>query len=392
MLSTIESIYAAVETPALWDPALRQIGDLLGGESIALFAGAPNAQTPHLLSMSEMNPDAWQDFVAYYAAINPIMQRCEERLNPAATWFGHAVLTDAELENSEFYASFFRPNGMHHSVGMRLEAEGLPSASLSCQRSKAAGQFGSAADVILQTLRPHLLRALSLRMHLGAMHARNQGLESALDAYHHAVVGIDTHGRIALCNSHAKTILCGSFGISIRNERLLCKDPAADAALQSLIHAAADPGSSSLPRSAAIGQQRFGAEARASTRRSERTIPRTSLLLHCLKTHVELRVTVLPYRRSLPGQSGALGALIFLAHSSEHTGTRAASLIDLYSLTASEARVADLLAKGYDVKEIAGHLHLTLETARFYLKSILAKTNTRRQVDLLRLVLSIPAQ
>lgn len=388
MLSVIESIYAAVDTPQLWDATLRNIGDLLGGESIALFAGAPNAQTPHLLSVSEMDPGAWQQFVQHYAAINPIMQRCEKLLDPEATWFAHSVMSDGELENTEFYADFFQPNAMHHSVGMRMRTETLPMANLSCQRSKSAGAFGGEADVILQTLRPHLMRALSLRKHLGAMEAQKHGLESALDAYDHAVIGIDAYGRVALCSTHAQAMLVTDCGLTVKNRRLCCKHPSGNASLQQLITTAIQLHNNAFATPAGHKPSKVLAGKAPSSR--EVIGKGNSMLLPSRSGEQELRLTVLPHRRSLPGQSAPLAALVFLSHSAHRPGSRAATLIGLYSLTPTEARIADLLATGLDTPEIAAQLKLTKETARFYIKRILVKTGTRRQLDLLRLVLSLP--
>jgi DNA-binding CsgD family transcriptional regulator len=62
----------------------------------------------------------------------------------------------------------------------------------------------------------------------------------------------------------------------------------------------------------------------------------------------------------------------------------------LYGVTPTEARLADLLLEGLEVRDIANRLTMTLETARFHLKRVLAKTGARRQTELMRLMLSLP--
>jgi DNA-binding CsgD family transcriptional regulator len=64
----------------------------------------------------------------------------------------------------------------------------------------------------------------------------------------------------------------------------------------------------------------------------------------------------------------------------------------LYRLTPSEARVADRLLDGLEIREIADRLGITLETCRFHLKRVFAKTGTPRQAELIRLMLSLPGQ
>jgi DNA-binding CsgD family transcriptional regulator len=63
-------------------------------------------------------------------------------------------------------------------------------------------------------------------------------------------------------------------------------------------------------------------------------------------------------------------------------------LRELYGLTPAESNVATLLARGYDVKQTAEERGVALETVRWLLKRVFEKTGTRRQVDLVRLILS----
>ena len=60
-------------------------------------------------------------------------------------------------------------------------------------------------------------------------------------------------------------------------------------------------------------------------------------------------------------------------------------------LTPAEARVVDQLLQGREMQEVANGLGITLETARFHTKRVLSKTGTRRQTELMRLVLSLPS-
>ena len=60
-------------------------------------------------------------------------------------------------------------------------------------------------------------------------------------------------------------------------------------------------------------------------------------------------------------------------------------------LTPAEARVVDQLLQGREMQEVANGLGITLETARFHTKRVLSKTGTRRQTELMRLMLSLPS-
>lgn len=58
-------------------------------------------------------------------------------------------------------------------------------------------------------------------------------------------------------------------------------------------------------------------------------------------------------------------------------------------LTLAEAKVADRLASGEDLTSIATALHVTRETVRTHLKRTYSKTGTRRQAELVALVLRV---
>ena len=58
----------------------------------------------------------------------------------------------------------------------------------------------------------------------------------------------------------------------------------------------------------------------------------------------------------------------------------------VFSLTAAEAKLAKTLASGHGIDAAADSLRVNRETARSQLKAVFAKTNTRRQAELVALV------
>lgn len=63
-------------------------------------------------------------------------------------------------------------------------------------------------------------------------------------------------------------------------------------------------------------------------------------------------------------------------------------LMDVYGLTRTEARLACELAHGTGIEDAAASLAMGVGTARTHLKQILQKTDTHRQAELVRLMLS----
>ena len=83
-------------------------------------------------------------------------------------------------------------------------------------------------------------------------------------------------------------------------------------------------------------------------------------------------------------------ALVFLLDPEALPASRALALASLYRLTPAECRLTDLLLQGLAVAEAAPRMCITAGTARFMLKTILAKTGTHRQSELMRSLLSLP--
>jgi DNA-binding CsgD family transcriptional regulator len=67
-------------------------------------------------------------------------------------------------------------------------------------------------------------------------------------------------------------------------------------------------------------------------------------------------------------------------------------LLQLYSLTRTEAQLVAALAQGERLEDAAQALGVTLGTGRTYLKRVFAKMGVSRQADLMRLLLSGPTQ
>jgi DNA-binding CsgD family transcriptional regulator len=365
MLELIDLIYGAVGKPEMWDRVVQEIALTTGSASIGFFAGAPDAMRPALLSMTGIDLGTWRSFSDYYASINPIMARCEAKLSPDELWKSDMVITDAELGKTEFYNDFFKPNRMHYTMGLRLVLESGPSASFSCQRPKDDGPFSEAAEVVATTLKPHLQRALELHHRMGAMETATMGLEAALDAHEHAVFGVGTDGRVMLLNRRAEAVVREGDCLRLSNGRLTAVSSRDNRKLQKLLSDAVGIG--------------FGPE-QASAMLLERTSDKAAL-----------RMTATRFVSTINGGSRGLAALVFVSDPASVPQSRGTLMRALYGLTPAEARVSDLLLQGLDTAEVADQLGLTLGTVQLQTKRVMSKTGTRRQAELLKLGLSLPA-
>lgn len=107
--------------------------------------------------------------------------------------------------------------------------------------------------------------------------------------------------------------------------------------------------------------------------------------LHVLSTRIDW-TEVRGYRRQRHARA------LFIGDPKRGTSDPLGNLGQAYGLTPQEARLASLLVGDFTLDQAAQQLGITQSTARTVLKRVLAKTGTRRQASLVRLLLAGPAQ
>ena len=85
--------------------------------------------------------------------------------------------------------------------------------------------------------------------------------------------------------------------------------------------------------------------------------------------------------------SAECAAVVYVVDPDQDLKTLIEPICAFYRLSPKETRLACALARGSSLAEAAAELHLREQTARTYLKQIFFKTETNRQVELVRLLL-----
>ena len=190
--------------------------------------------------------------------------------------------------------------------------------------------------------------------------------ESFLRNFPHAVLLVDAKGAVTGLNRRAAAIVAQGDGLFVCQDVLRCVRGADTATLHRLIGDAAQ----------CDGRRGVAAQYGLRLSRSGRR---------------PLSVLVAPFRCQNGVADGAVVVAVFINDPECAPALDAQVLRDWYGLTPTEARAAVLLAAGLSVKEIVERLGIGTNTVRTHLKSIFAKTETRRQGELIRLLLSNPA-
>ncbi|WP_263367217.1 helix-turn-helix transcriptional regulator [Edaphobacter bradus] len=368
LLGLIELVYSAVDDASLWPVVLDQIAETIQGRESLLFASFPDPATPNVSCLARMDPEVLVPYAEHYHAVNVLAERCDAMFPNGTARYAHRAVPNDEFEKTEFYNDYFEPNNMHYSMGLKIPMGGLEPAYVTFMRPKHNNPFEDREGTVLETLMPHLQRALMLHLKMSQLRLNAEGLEAGLDVFGHAVFGVNRQGSVVLSNRQAEKIAANGDGIRLINGRLAATFPKENSLLQAQLSEAVAAG-------ARIGVSSGG-----------------SLSLSRRPGRCSLRVTVIPYQSHLLDNYGQLAALVFVSDPEAAMPSRCDILRSLFGLTPAEARIADMLAGGREVGEIAARSGITLETARFHVKRVLTKTGARRQTELVRLMLSLPGQ
>jgi hypothetical protein len=181
--------------------------------------------TADLLYGADFAPE---DIVAYqtrYRAVDLWTNRVAAavmRDGPAAapkTRISGHLVPDTEYKRSEFYADFGKRLGLRHVVGtvVPLGAAGLMPIGL--HRPDRADPFEPADAELLDSLLPHLRRAIQLRHRLDVGATSAPIGVASLDALATAVVVVDTEMRTLLVNAAAEAIAASGTALRIVMEK-----------------------------------------------------------------------------------------------------------------------------------------------------------------------------
>lgn len=316
-----------------------------------------------------VNQDHWQVFLDRLCALTTTVSGSKMAVDPES---GNATLAGRGLDfNPEIlhlYNELLRPNNLGY---MTLLSSGRPDEAcpIPLWRSPNHGPMDAASIHFLRMLLPHIRTALRLRNKMLACRASEHFSESALDVMATAVFLVTSNGQVRHMNKLAAAHLQQGDGLRLSNNKLSASDLNEDARLDLLI-----------------------AGATAKSKNSWNAVLGGAMKISSRNREDALHVTVTPTPANLKAMEFGPCALAFVYDPSSLPKSRAPFMQQLYALTPTEARLADLLLQGIDVRAAAERLQTTLETTRFHLKRVLAKTGTGRQTELMRLMLSLPGQ
>lgn len=226
-------------------------------------------------------------------------------------------------------------------------------------RQPPASQPGGIHDILME----HFKRALKVSKRLADMEESHDIIASLLDQLPITLVIVNKDAYILEANSQALALLAQRAGLRENQHRLA----GLSADITRRLHTVIGELSSS-------GNPEHQSE---------------SLYISCKDgDHTDLMAVLVPIKPRLDEAESTVA--VFISPRKQLPFNLPQAVAELYHLTAKEADIVNMLVRGHSISEIAKQTHVSEHTVRSHVKSILAKTNTRRQAELVSLMLTGP--
>jgi DNA-binding CsgD family transcriptional regulator len=362
----IDRIYAAALDPDVWQDVAQGVSDIFGGSPTMLdfvIPGEP-AGLGYVVGIEEPYRSSHVEHLFKDVPFSTrYMLQWADRFGDLGEVIGHVDLAATEL-----YTEWLKPQGLAaawtagHTIcnEQREPMGGFGIFPREGMRPYTREQFAQADALV-----PHLRRAVEIHRTLRGAKRVQLALAEAVDRLPTGLLLLDAKRRVVVQNRGAERILSANDGFRIDRHGPSADDARENATLQKLIADAIDARGGQELRAAG-----FIAVSRPSGERS-----------------YAVMVTPLLAAPAKDGMSDAVVA-IFVADPSARFFTGPEALTELYQLTHSEAELVRLLASGLSLEEAAVKRGVSLNTARSHLKHVFAKTDTSRQGELVRLIIS----
>ena len=354
----IGSIYDTVVDPSACPTMLNGLADYLGATGGAQV-GAYNAKTHGITMLApRVDPKELPSFSKYWANV---WRQCDKH-PVGAVIVPERRISHRDRHHTDVLNGSPKPQGPERMMGATLLTEGSVSTVVSVSRPNSEGEFDAVQTRLFAALIPHLQRAVQLRLRLAALDGPPTSSAEMLNWLPHAVLLVDAGARVIFANQAAARMLGADDGLSLGRDGLKAETSEDTRRLRQTIADCAEPASE-------LG----GAGGRLRLSRRDRG-PLTMLVIPH-RTQVTWIDIVRPT------------AILFITEAEQAAVLRSERFGQDFGLTRAEAVFAVEISKGDGLQATASRLGVSLTTVRTHLAHVFDKTGTRRQAELVRLIL-----
>lgn len=358
----IAEIYDTTLEPALWPSVLDRVRGFVGGGSAAIISKHISGSGQIYHHDGHVAPEFAALYFERYVKMDPanvghLFAALDQPISTAD------IVDMDEFRQSRFHAEWARPQGYVDFIAAPLEKAGGWAALLGILRSERDGMVDDAARRRMRLIVPHVRRAVVIGKVVESGRVKAASLGEALDGLAASMFMVDVQGRVVHANAAGAAMLGGRDVIDARDGRIVSVDRVAAASLAEVI-ASADNGD------AAVGVRGISVPMRS-------------------RDGVDYVAHVLPMTsgaRREAGLSYAAAAMVFVQRAALDVASAPEVIARRFALTPAELRVLVASVEFGGVAETAEALGVGEATVKTHLHRLFAKTETRRQADLVKLV------
>jgi DNA-binding CsgD family transcriptional regulator len=366
VLKVIEALYDAATDEALWPRALKELSEVTSSQA-ATFWVLDGSDQPRLPTFSYINldPAFVQDYLKNVAHLDPTVQYLVKHPQQPIVHDG-LVINEREKDRHPYYDW----HGRYSDLRFRLVGQVCPApavhAGVALHRTRNAGRYEPYDIEVFSTLYRHLERALAIGFRLGSLGTLQRCTAELLDRNAASVILLDTRKRVVYANRAAEGLCLAGDGIRLSANGVVAQSKRDNDRMQELVDDV-------LTHQALRGYGGSMRLARPSGRRP------FAVLVSPLSTKYAVLTTARP-----------AVCIVITDPESKHP-LPSHRFKAAFGLTEAEARMAALLAAGENLRDTAARLNITYGTARARLAEIFQKTETRRQGELIKVLLATVA-
>ncbi len=367
LANCVGAIYQAGSGDGSWLEVGSRICRLIDAQRALLNLGGPNGPG-NLLMPSDGSEAA---YAAHFHMNDPYAAKARRDYAEARSYhlgrakLGADLVSENEFLRSEYYFDFARHHERRHMIGgMAGITEATP---VLVFRDDAAGAFDETHVRLLQTLMPHVQRALEVRQRLALDERFVSMTRAALDALPVGVGIVDREMKIRFINDVAR--------------KYLAKPTSGLISTRSGPYASSGIYLASMSREEAGGLRRVVSSATSGgAGGAMRVVSRDGSVV---------ALTVAPAPQGLvndvsereAGSAREALALLILRPLDRRMLPQADMLCEMFSFSRAEAEVALALTGGVSAEDVARRRGVSLMTVRSQIRSILGKSEAENLRD-----------
>jgi PAS domain-containing protein/DNA-binding CsgD family transcriptional regulator len=366
----LQTLYSAPLEQSQWQRFLTALSQHTRSSSGFFLSADEQLQLAALASGGALNREP---LIAIYndkfAATDPFRiaaARMARTRNPVGVYTENELLPDNGVLRTPLYRELLLQAKLRYAAMIILTLSVRRLDAISLWRTAEEGPVDGDSRHLLELLLPHVQTALEVHRRLKLSDQHQANAQAMADASPVATFVLDAHGHLQHCNAAAEALVRMGDGVKVKNGRLSSSTMSSDDALGRLI------------KNAAVACTPFAAET---------GLHALSLQRQGAKRPLQLIASPLPdHQRARLG-----GDVLMVITDPDTTVTFPDSVLHaLYGFSPAEVETANGLLLGYGLNEIACLRRVSLGTVRQQIKSMMAKADTSRQADLIRLLMTLP--